>query len=271
VLTLFSLPKPFVGGVGRIQHNALASWMQIGEGTEVIVVGDQEGIAEAAAESGAEHIPETARSDTGTPLLDDCFRWVDAIARHPLRAFVNADIVLLPDFLDAVRRVAVTESPFLLVGQSRDLDLELSELSDPVGLRERALREGRLRGPTAIDWFVFPAGLFDPLPPFMVGRATFDNWMIWRARQRGPVIDATRCVVAIHQPHDYSHLAQGKDEAYYGAEAQENLRLGGGKRHRYTLADASHLMTPTSTRRHLGSILRTRERLRKVRWKLAHR
>ncbi len=90
---------------------------------------------------------------------------------------------------------------------------------------ERALREGRLRGPAAIDWFVFPSGLFDPLPPFLVGRAGFDNWMIWKARQLGPVIDATDAVVAIHQPHDYTHLEGGKDEAYYGEEAKYNVAL----------------------------------------------
>jgi hypothetical protein len=271
VLTLFSIPKPFAGHIGQIQSNALASWTALGADVQVVLVGDEEGVAAAAARAGVEHLPEVARSAAGTPLLDDCFRRVDAVARHPLRVFVNGDIVLLPDLLDAVRRVAATGAPFLLVGQSRDLVVTPADLADPDGLRERAQHEGRLRGPTAIDWFVFPAGHFDPLPPFMVGRATFDNWMIWRARRRGPVVDATRVVVAIHQPHDYAHLARGKDEAYYGDEAQENLRLGGGKRHRYTLGDASHLLMPTGVRRHLGAVLRVRERLRKAAWKLGRR
>ena len=81
----------------------------------------------------------------------------------------------------------------------------------PSQLRRRAVRDGRLRGPTAIDWFVFSDRLFDPIPPFLVGRAAFDNWMIWKARTRGPVIDATEAVIAIHQPHDYAHL-DGREE-----------------------------------------------------------
>ena len=217
------------------------------------------------------HVGEVARSELGTPSLSSAFQSVDAIAPPGIRCFVNADIVLTNDLLAAVD--AVRPLPrFLLVGQTRDLFVDDSELDDPVRLRQRALREGRLRGPAAIDWFVFPSGLFDPLPPFLVGRAGFDNWMIWKARQLGPVIDATAAVIAIHQPHDYAHLADGKNEAYYGEEAKQNVALGGGKAHTYTLHDASHRMrADLSIHRNLGSVLRAREIVRKVGWKLGVR
>jgi hypothetical protein len=128
-----------------------------------------------------------------------------------------------------------------------------------------------LRGPAAVDWFVFPAGLFDPLPPFVVGRAGFDNWLLWRARRSGRVVDATHDVVAIHQPHAYNHLPGGKQEAYYGAEAGANLGAGGGKSRIYTLHDASHRLVDGTLRRNLGSILRARETARKAAWKLGRR
>jgi hypothetical protein len=96
--------------------------------------------------------------------------------------------------------------------------------------------------------------------------------MIWKARQLGPVIDATDAVVAIHQPHDYTHLSGGKDQAYYGEEAKRNVALGGGKAHTYTLHDASHKMRADfSIHRNLGSILRARETMRKIGWKLGLR
>jgi hypothetical protein len=171
-----------------------------------------------------------------------------------------------------VERVAPAFEQFLLVGQSRDLAVGDEELAAPDALRRRALSAGTARGPTAIDWFVFPAGLFDPMPPFAIGRAAFDNWMIWRARQAGPVIDATAAVVAIHQPHAYGHLGGGKDEAYYGEEAEENRRLAGGRKRIYTLHDASHrLEQDLSWHRNPGSILRVRETARKTAWKLGLR
>ena len=133
-------------------------------------------------------------------------------------------------------------------------------------------RIGIRRGVAAIDYFVFPAGLFGRLPPFVVGRAGFDNWLIWRARQSGPVIDATAAVVAVHQRHDYAHLSAGKDAAYYGPEAQRNVELAGGRRHIYTLHDASHRMdADLSIHRNLGSFMRVGETVRNVKWKLGTR
>jgi hypothetical protein len=262
MLTLFSLPKPFTGDTARNQSVALESWAVLG--VQVVLVGDEEGIAAAADRAGVDHVAEVARSAHGTPRLDDAFARVDAIARHSLRLFVNADVVLLPDVLQAARML----DGGLLVGQTRELEVHASELRDVAGLRARAVSVGPLRGPTAIDWFVFPARLFDPLPAFLVGRSSFDNWLIWRARQRGRVIDATADVVAIHQPHGYGHLAGGKDEAYYGEEARENLRLGGGKTRVYTLHDASHRLVDGRLRRNLGSVLRVRETVRRAAYKV---
>jgi hypothetical protein len=263
MLTLFSLPKPFTADAARSQAVAVASWAALG--VQVVLVGDEDGIADAAERLGVEHVADVTRSENGTPRLDDAFARVDAIARYPLRLFVNADVVLLPDVLDATRRL---DGRFLLVGQTRELEVHLSELRDVYALRARAMSEGVLRGPTAIDWFVFPAGLFDPLPAFVVGRSSFDNWLIWRARQSGNVVDATADVVAIHQPHGYGHLAGGKDEAYYGEEARENMRLGGGKSRVYTLHDASHRLVGGRLHRNLGAVLRVRETVRRVAFKV---
>jgi hypothetical protein len=266
VLTIFSIPKSFEGEAGVRQRRAIASWSALN--VRVVLLADEPGVAETADEFSARHLDEVARNEVGTPRLDSAFRTVDEITPSRIRCFVNADIILMKDLLAAVDAVRAFPR-FLLVGQSRDLSVVDAELDDPERLRQRALREGQLRGAAAIDWFVFPTGLFDPLPPFLVGRAGFDNWMIWKARQLGPVVDATDAVVAIHQPHDYTHLTGAKDQAYYGEEARHNVALGGGKAHTYTLHDASHKMRgDLSVHRNFGSILRTRETVRKIGWKL---
>ena len=50
MLTLFSIPKPFVGSVGEAQRVALQSWSSL-DGVQVVLLGDELGVAEAAEES----------------------------------------------------------------------------------------------------------------------------------------------------------------------------------------------------------------------------
>jgi hypothetical protein len=273
VLTLFSVPKPFRGHIGDIQRNAIASWQALDPALQIVLVGDEDGVEEAARAAGVGHVRGLERSPRGTPRLDSAFALVDDVAQHSLRCFANADIVLLDDFLPAVRRVARRFDSFLVVGESRDLALAagapLGDESFRDDLRRRACAEGRLRGYAALDYFVFPRGHFGELPPFLVGRACFDNWLVWKARQGGPVVDVTHAVVSVHQSHDYSHVAGGLEEAYYGEEAKHNEELAGGRSHIYTLYDASHrLPAHGPIYRYLGSVLRAREGMRAGRIKL---
>ncbi len=276
MITLFAIPKPFTGPLARLQQNAVCSWRALGPDVQVVLIGDEAGVADAASEAGIEHISEVARNEYGTPRLDDALARVDEVAAHGLRCFVNADIILLDDFLPAVRAVAAVVPSFLMVGASRNLriegSLELDNVTEREALRRRAEAAGTSRGATAIDYFVFSAGLFDPVPPFVVGRARFDNWLVWRARQRGVVVDASKAVLAVHQEHDYGHVEGGLREAHFGAEADRNLELAGGKRRLFTIYDASHRLTRSGrVLKHVGAAGRVRENLRKAAWKLARR
>jgi hypothetical protein len=268
LLTLFTVPKPFHGHIGDVQWNALKSWRALGPNVQIVLVGDESGVAEVARDASVEHAGGLLCSERGTPRLDSAFDLVGALARQPLWCFINSDIVLLDDFLPAIERVSRRFRRFLVVGESRDLALAAgTRLEDPAfrsQLRARALSGGRLRGYAALDYFVFPNGLLGPLPPFLIGRACFDNWLVWRARDLGhPVVDATRTIVAVHQSHDYAHVPGGLEEAYYGAEARHNERLAGGRPHIFSLHDASHrLYSIGFPLRYLGSAFRARERAR---------
>jgi hypothetical protein len=101
------------------------------------------------------------------------------------------------------------------------------ECSEP-DWRSRLLCRGVSRGPLAIDWFFFNRGLFEDVPPFSIGRARVDNWLVWRALSLGAaVIDGTAVVQAFHQRHEYGHLAGGRREASRGADARRNQSLAG--------------------------------------------
>ena len=264
MLTLFSVPKPFRGEIGELQRRSLASWSGLGSGVQVVLLGDEEGAADAARDAGAEHVPELATTERGTPRLDAAFAAADGVARHPLRCFVNADVLLGDDLLDAVRLVSARHERFLLIGQTLDVDGPFD--------RADGLARGTRRGAAALDYFVFPRELYGDVPPFAVGRACFDNWLVWSARrQHAAVVDATDDVVALHQHHDYGHVEGGQAEAYYGEEAARNLELAGGKSRLYTLHDASHVLRGGRLRRNPGAPLRWRENVRKAAWKLGVR
>lgn len=271
MLTVFAVPKAFVGSTAEIQTRAVLSWTALHPEVQVVLVGDEPGVAEVAARAGAEHLPTVDQTCAGTPRVNSAFAQVAALANHSLLCYVNADVLLGADLVAAVERVALVEPRFLLVGQTLDVDGGLLPDGDEER-RRAALEHGSPRGAAALDWFVFPKGHLEPIPPFVVGRAGWDNWLVWRARQRGPVIDATDAVVAIHQAHGYGHVAGGKEGAYYGPEAVSNLRLAGSSRRIYTLHDASHRLTADlRIRRNLAATLRAGETLRKVKWKLGVR
>jgi hypothetical protein len=99
------------------------------------------------------------------------------------------------------------------------------------------------------DYFIYPRTCFTHIPDFAIGRAGWDNWMIYEARQRTwKTIDATQTIQIIHQDHDYSHLPNGKPH-YDLPETDENIRLAGGKRTIFTLPDANFRLTDKGIQR----------------------
>jgi hypothetical protein len=243
LITLFSVPKAFTDPhIAMIQRNAIESWKELGEAVEVLLLGEEEGLGPAARELGVRWIPGLQRNTDGTPLISSMFEQAMKNGQGKLMAIVNADIILLPDFVETAQSIAEQEKPFLLMGQRWDLDVKkpLSFAGEwHSGLRMLVHQEGKLHKSKGSDYFIFPRGAFPHFPKFAIGRAGWDNWTIYHARKEGwNVVDATEAITVIHQQHDYSHLPGGKIH-YTLPESDENLRLAGGKRHIFTLFDAN--------------------------------
>ena len=242
-LTFFTAPKPFTDPhIALIQRNAIRSWLSQGEQVDVLLIGDEPGISTAANEFGVECLPTVEKNAQGTPLINSIFEQAQAHSPGPVLVYINSDIILLDDFLPAVHEVAQQFHHYLIVGQRWDLDQE-SELEFEPGwaaaMKERLQSEGALHPLAGSDYFVFPRGQFTNLPPFALGRAGWDNWMIFKGRSMSlPVIDATKAITVIHQDHDYGHLEGGVPH-YRLPESRENVELGGGPETVFTLADAT--------------------------------
>ena len=287
LITIFASPKPFTNPhIDLIQRNAIQSWVQLGSEVEVFLMGQEVGLAEAAAELGVRHFPEVRRTpelktpyvssmietarqnsqsaavgSTGrraelveAPLVSEAGSTADRCAlvnerSSPLLLCINADVILLPEFLNAARALLVWQKAnpaaanFLMVGPRWDLDVR-QPLDFSPGWDERLRAELRARGrthpPLGSDYFLFPRHDFKDIPDFAMGRSAWDNWMIYHHRvNHWPVIDATFATNVIHQDHDYSHLP-GSRPPYRLPETLENIRLAGGRRCLFYIQDADY-------------------------------
>lgn len=249
MITLFTLPKPFHGHIGMIQRNAIRSWTRLHPDVEILLFGNEEGTAELAAELGLKHFPEVGLNEYGTPLISSYFKVAEDAARHPLMCYVNADIILFPDLIEAVSRVNLDR--FVMGGRRTDLDVvEPIDFTKPdwaENLREDAKTKGKLLGFSAIDYFIYPRGFYVDLVPLTLGRWYWDNWLVYHARRiGGALIDASEVVTIVHQNHDYRHIPgvqdRGQGHIQGSIEAFGNRRLV--KSIMMTLEDANWKLTP---------------------------
>ncbi|MBW2416117.1 MAG: hypothetical protein JRG76_16590 [Deltaproteobacteria bacterium] len=272
MLTFFTVPKPFRGHIGIIQRNAIRSWTRLRPECDILLCGDDEGTAQVAAELGVRHIPEIARNDIGSPLLDAVFAAAQEACRHTTLAYVNADIILLSDFLPAIQSVG-KKGPFLVLGERWDLDVdEAIDFARPeweAELRDRIAKHGSLHGYKGVDYYVFSRHLWPRIPPFVIGRKYYDRWLIAQARVLGArVIDATERVTCVHQNHERTYATvglegpEGETNLRSGRESRRNRKLAGGKPYLFSVRDSNWVFDEHGLRRAPWSLERTRRYLR---------
>ena len=263
MITYFSVLKPCEGRTGLAQRQAVGSWTLLAGPQNVLLLGDEPGVGELSRELGTGWVADVRRNRHGTPLLDDVLARARAAAATPLLCFVNGDIVLDARFAEAARIVQEQLRVFLMVGQCLNLDVPdglMTGSTPPDALFALGRERGTLRGHDFVDYFLFSRDVFTDVPPFALGRAGFDNWLIWSARSSGAaVVNASQFQLPIHQNHDYGHVQGGIALTYGGDEAAENLRLAGGRL--LTTLDSTHLLTPQGLRRDPLGRLHLRRRL----------
>lgn len=259
MITIFSVPKSYLGHIAIIQFNALKSWVSLKPGCEIILCGNEPGVAEAARKFGVKHIPDISCNEYGTPLLNSAFAKVSEVSRNPYLCYVNTDIIIFSDMLRAVQRIQADK--FLMIGKrhnvdiNHEIDLECSDWESQ--MRKIAQKNGQLASQFYIDYFVFARNKkLEEIPPFAVGRPRWDSWFVYHALSLGlSVIDATQAVMTIHQNHNYAHIPNKNGNSsevseldWEGPEAIVNRQLSfkymNDSSHQFTIYDSTHVMTP---------------------------
>ena len=253
MLTLFTIPKAFVGHIGDIQRNAIKSWTLLRPKCEVILLADDSGTSEVAEELGVKHLPQVNRNEFGTPLLDSAYRLAEQEASYQHLCYINSDIVLTSSFVDAATTVMKNSDWFLMTARRWNLDVSgRMDFDDDweAGLLNAISKRGRLGRHTEIDFWLYSKGLLSEIPPLAVGRMAFECWCLYKARaMNADLIDATDVVMSLHQNHDYSHHPDGEEGIGTSTEAQRNRALVGGKPYFFVVEDRTHVLTDTGLKR----------------------
>ena len=117
LITLFSAPKPFTDPhIAMIQRNAIKSWTLLPD-VEVVLLGDEEGLTEAARDLGVKHVAHVECNANGTPLISSMFTLARENSNSDLLCIINTDMVLMPDFVEAAKKVKGLRSYFVRLSQ----------------------------------------------------------------------------------------------------------------------------------------------------------
>ncbi len=161
-----------------IQRNAIKSWTLLPD-VEVILLGEETGLAEAAHELGVKHIPNVKCNESGTPLISSMFQLARENSNSDLLCIINADMILMPDFLEARAYVSPKQrDKFVLLSQRWDLDvtgpIEFTE-GWQNRLRSTVHRQGTLHRPAGSPIFSSspdPAIQTSPISPSVAPAGT---------------------------------------------------------------------------------------------------
>jgi len=247
MFTIFAHPKPFIGQIGIIQRNAIKSWTLLANKPEIILLGDEKGTQGLAEEFRLRHHSKVEKNEYGVPLVDSLFNIGQELASYPVVCYVHADIIFFNSIVETISLVKENLDRFLISGRRWNIRIEESldfSLGWEEKLRNRVFSNGNLHGLGANDYFIFTKGLYKNLPPFVLGRAFYDHWLLYKGKKESDgFVDATSSNMVVHQDHCRTHYLNIPD--WFAIRESENLvnkRLCIFRSRFYSLLDAEYIL-----------------------------
>jgi len=170
-------------------------------------------------------IPPPRRDRAQVPRYDCLFKTAAERATTELIMYSNSDMVYFPDLLAAMDKVASEHYDFLMVGQRIDiLYPRVLQFDDPnwaADFQRHVAVYGKPHGKFGIDYFLYRTALTRDMPPFIVGRVRWDNWLLAQfiGNQDAVAVDSTRVVMAVH----LNHMKVGGSHERVGTDYNINL------------------------------------------------
>jgi len=203
MLTLFTTCRPFDNGeFAAIQRNTMKTWTLLEPRPEIIVMGNEAGVADFCKEMGFRQA-DIEYSKHGTPMLDSMMSKAEEIASNNILLLVSSDVILFQSTMKALKALKEVEN-FCAVARKKQQQFfqELDFERDWKGQVREALRWNLI---TSGDFFMYPKGFWGKIPPFIIVRTACDSWLFHEASRRDALIDLTPAVEIIDYKHSYSH------------------------------------------------------------------
>eukprot|EP00164_Ancoracysta_twista_P014976 GFYU01024563.1.p1 GENE.GFYU01024563.1~~GFYU01024563.1.p1 ORF type:complete len:683 (+),score=129.02 GFYU01024563.1:103-2151(+) len=199
-LCIFALPKAMIEPFKSRQMRALSSWAMLREHfpTTIVLIGDAEGIAEAAREYGAIHVNEKVKVDQNNiPMLEDVWNKGERQCKSDIVMYVNADIYIEPDEL---KHVVITASelplPFVITGVRYNIPEDRFGLIDWKSYGQRFQDDAQ-------DYFIFRKGTIR-FPTGLTMFYSFDSYLtLYGSNNFAYSVDASDFIHAYHFNHPY--------------------------------------------------------------------
>ena len=228
-ITIITTCKPFRGQDSIYQKNALLSWIH--NGFSVAIVGKDDGVEAFCKKNHCLHLPEVETSKTNIPYISSIFEIAETHIHTPYYVYSNSDILLDNSALPKLRnflRLSKFEN-FLLTARRRNIPLSetinYTQEDWSEHLRTVDANQGTWDQPYAIDFFFMNKGWLKNIPPLLVGRAGWDNWMLHNAQKHMiSIIDASDYIRLYHPVHYYNILNDTALDVRMNPESLENKK-----------------------------------------------
>lgn len=202
--------------------NSITAWIQLG--VQVILFGE-----EAQCEYARTLLPPSQgiclplpcmNEEYKVPQYDCLFAKASEVATTEFVMYANSDMIFFDDLLEALHKIANEYQDFLMVGQRLDIMYpRLIDFSNPnwkVDFKGYVEANGKQHGKYGIDYFLYRRIFTRKMPPFLVGRVRWDNWLLaeFIGGKDSYAIDTTGVITAVHLNHmkvGGSHLRTGTD------------------------------------------------------------
>jgi hypothetical protein len=247
-LTFISAPWPHLTSEAYNSTKlAISSWLSASPHSKVILFVNRANFENLAEE--LEHRYELGRVNYVGPLkrdladipyVDDWFRQGIRLSQSTYVCFINADILLSANWFTKAKQVFhfMGDRPILLIGQRINVNLQPASflnlsfkrsLLQEIDVLVKNSRHAK-HSPIGIDSFCFRIDRlpFEPerIPPFVMGRYWWDNWMVGYATGRYNTITfrLTPPIYHInHTPHKLDPKVNRVAVNYYTRIANNNF------------------------------------------------
>lgn len=199
-------------------HQAIDSWHRVFPDAQILVFGNAALLRDWCGY-------RQVKRRKGLPLVSDMFEKVEMMDDPGPRLFINSDCIVTSSMKKACDFLVQVKKQWLATGQRSEISEE-EDCANAGSLQwEEAIRakypEPKMLPPCGADWFLFSRSAMreSKMPPFVIARTCYDNWLIYDALQRGLwVVNCTGSVTVYHQTHPEQEVRRSDD-------AKENYRL----------------------------------------------